>query len=213
MIISKMNARKTLFMGLIMTLLFTNVYAQDPIKIMLYGDSLMAGYGLPQNENLTSELTRNFEGLDPAVNFINASISGNTSKNGLSRIDWSLGDNPRIVILCLGANDMLRGLDPALTKNNLDLIIEKFIKNNSIVVLAGMKSSESMGPSYQKEFDSLYPELSKKYSLIFMPFLLEGIALEKEMLLPDYKHPNAKGIKMMAGNLKPYILEAIDRLD
>ena len=78
MIISKMNAGKTLFIGLIMTLLFTNVYAQDPIKIMLYGDSLMAGYGLPQNENLTSELTRNFEGLDPAVNFINASISGNT---------------------------------------------------------------------------------------------------------------------------------------
>ena len=112
MIISKKHAFKSLFMGLIMTLLFTNVYAQDPIKIMLYGDSLMAGYGLSQTENLTSELTRNFKNNEPPIQFINASISGNTSKNGLSRVDWSLGDKPSIVILCLGANDMLRGLDP-----------------------------------------------------------------------------------------------------
>ena len=213
MIISKKHAFKSLFMGLIMTLLFTNVYAQDPIKIMLYGDSLMAGYGLSQTENLTSELTRNFKNNEPPIQFINASISGNTSKNGLSRVDWSLGDKPSIVILCLGANDMLRGLDPSLTSNNLEQIINKFVENKSVVVLAGMKSPESMGAKYQLEFDSIYPELSKKYSLIMMPFLLEGVALEKDMLLADYKHPNAEGIKVMASNLKPYILEAIKKLD
>ena len=212
MIISKTHALKSFFICLMMTLLFTNVYAQDPIKIMLYGDSLMAGYGLPQNENLTSELTRNFEGLDPAVNFINASISGNTSKNGLSRVDWSLGDNPNIVILCLGANDMLRGLDPSLTKNNLDSIINKFINNKAIIILAGMQSPESMGPKYKKEFDAIYPDLSAQYNLIFMPFLLEGVALEKELLQADFKHPNAKGIRVMADNLNPYILQAIDQL-
>jgi len=195
-----------------MTLLFTNVFAQDPVKIMLYGDSLMAGYGLSQQENLTSELTRSFKDNKPPIKFINASISGNTSKNGLSRVEWSLGDNPRIVILCLGANDMLRGLDPALTSNNLDLIISKFIKNNSVIVLAGMKSPKSMGKKYQIAFDSLYPKLSEKYSLILMPFLLKGIALKKEMLLADYKHPNAKGIKVMANNLRPFILEAIEQL-
>ena len=212
MIISKKHAGKSLIVALIMTLLFTNVYAQDPIKIMLYGDSLMAGYGLSQKENLSSELTRSFKENEPIVKFINASISGNTSKNGLSRVEWSLEDNPSIVILCLGANDMLRGLDPSLTSNNLDLIINKFINNNSVVVLAGMKSPESMGAKYQLEFDSIYPELSKKYGLILMPFLLEGIALEKEMLLADYKHPNANGIKVMANNLRPYILEAIEKL-
>jgi acyl-CoA thioesterase-1 len=180
---------------------------------MLYGDSLMAGYGLSQTENLTSELTRNFKNNEPPIQFINASISGNTSKNGLSRVDWSLGDKPSIVILCLGANDMLRGLDPSLTSNNLEQIINKFVENKSVVVLAGMKSPESMGAKYQLEFDSIYPELSKKYSLIMMPFLLEGVALEKDMLLADYKHPNAKGIKVMASNLKPYILEAIKKLD
>ena len=195
-----------------MTLLFTNVNAQDPIKIMLYGDSLMAGYGLPQKDNLASELSREIKSNDSMISFINASISGNTSKNGLSRVDWSLGDNPNIVILCLGANDMLRGLDPSLTKNNLDSIINKFINNNAIIILAGMQSPESMGPKYKKEFDAIYPDLSAQYNLIFMPFLLEGVALEKELLQADFKHPNAKGIRVMADNLNPYILQAIDQL-
>ena len=107
---------------------------------------------------------------------------------------------------------MLRGLDPALTKNNLDLIISKFVSNNSIVILAGMQSPESMGPEYQSEFDGIYPELSNKYNLIFMPFLLKGVALEKEMLQPDFQHPNAQGMKVIAKNLEPYIVQAIARL-
>ena len=212
MIISKTHALKSFFICLMMTLLFTNVNAQDPIKIMLYGDSLMAGYGLPKKDNLASELSREIKSNDSMISFINASISGNTSKNGLSRVDWSLGDNPNIVILCLGANDMLRGLDPSLTKNNLDSIINKFINNKAIIILAGMQSPESMGPKYKKEFDAIYPDLSAQYNLIFMPFLLEGVALEKELLQADFKHPNAKGIRVMADNLNPYILQAIDQL-
>ena len=212
MIISKTHALKSFFICLMMTLLFTNVNAQDPIKIMLYGDSLMAGYGLPQKDNLASELSREIKSNDSTISFINASISGNTSKNGLSRVDWSLGDNPNIVILCLGANDMLRGLDPSLTKNNLDSIINKFINNNAIIILAGMQSPESMGPKFKKEFDAIYPDLSAQYNLIFMPFLLEGVALEKELLQADFKHPNAKGIRVMADNLNPFILQAFDQL-
>ena len=212
MIISKKISLRLVFLGSMLIFIISTVSADNSLKVMLYGDSLMAGYGLPQNENLTSELTRNFKENNPSLTFINASISGNTSKNGLSRVDWSLGDKPNIVILCLGANDMLRGLDPALTANNLDTIITKFKKNNAIVILAGMLSPESMGPDYQSEFDSIYPELSKKHSLIFMPFLLDGVALEKELLLTDYKHPNAQGIKVMATNLSPYIAEAVSKL-
>ena len=212
MIISKKNSLRSVFIGLLLIFFISNVYAENSLKVMLYGDSLMAGYGLPQNENLASELTRNFKESNPSLTFINASISGNTSKNGLARVDWSLGDKPNIVILCLGANDMLRGLDPALTNNNLNEIITKFKKNNAIVILAGMLSPESMGPDYQAAFDSIYPELSKKHSLVFMPFLLEGVALEKDLLLADYKHPNAKGIEVIAANLNPYIHEAISRL-
>jgi len=212
MIISKKISLRLVFLGSMLIFIISTVSADNSLKVMLYGDSLMAGYGLPQNENLTSELTRNFKENNPSLTFINASISGNTSKNGLSRVDWSLGDKPNIVILCLGANDMLRGLDPALTANNLDTIITKFKKNNAIVILAGMLSPESMGPDYQSEFDSIYPELSKKHSLIFMPFLLDGVALEKDLLLADYKHPNAQGIKVMATNLSSYIVEAVSRL-
>ena len=212
MIISKKISLRSVFLSSLLLFFTSTVYADNSLKIMLYGDSLMAGYGLPQNVNLASELTRNFKENNPSLTFINASISGNTTKNGLSRVDWSLGDKPNIVILCLGANDMLRGLDPALTAKNLDAIITKFINNNAIVILAGMLSSESMGPEYQIQFDSIYPELSKKHSLIFMPFLLDGVALEKELLLADYKHPNAKGIKVMSTNLSPFIVEALSRL-
>jgi len=188
------------------------VYAEQTIKVMLYGDSLMAGYGLTQNENLASELSRNFEADNLEVSIINASISGNTSKNGLSRVDWSLGDKPNIVVVCLGANDMLRGLDPALTMENLDAIITKFNQSGSVVILAGMQSSESMGPDYQAQFDGIYPKLAIKHNLIFMPFLLKDVALEKDKLQADYKHPNEEGIKIIASNLYPYLLEGLARL-
>ena len=213
MIISKKTMLKVIFTCLLCVLLFTSAYAEKTIKVMLYGDSLMAGYGLAQNENLASELSRSFEADNLEVSIINASISGNTSKNGLSRVDWSLGDKPNIVVVCLGANDMLRGLNPLLTMENLDSIITKFNQSNSIVILAGMQSPESMGPDYKIQFDEIYPNLAAKYNLIFMPFLLKDIALEKKNLQADYKHPNKRGIKIIARNLYPYILEGIAQLE
>ena len=209
MIISSKKTLKALLIAIIVIFFSTKSFAENPIRIMLYGDSLMAGYGLPPSENLAAELNRNFENSGSSIIIINSSISGNTSKNGLSRLDWSLEDSPSIVVLSLGANDMLRGLNPELTMQNLDSIINKFKKNRSIVILAGMLASESMGPKYQSQFDAIYPELAKKYDLIFMPFLLEGVALEKKYLQADYKHPNALGIEIIASNLYPYIIEAI----
>ena len=209
MIISSKKTLKALLIAIIVVFVSTKSFAENPIRIMLYGDSLMAGYRLSPSENLAAELKRNFEASGPSIIIINASISGNTSKNGLSRLDWSLEDKPSIVVLSLGANDMLRGLNPELTMQNLDSIINKFKKNGSIVILAGMLASESMGPKYQSQFDGIYPELAKKYDLIFMPFLLDGVALDKKYLQADYKHPNAQGIKIMASNLYPYIIEAI----
>ena len=209
MIISSKKTLKALLIAIIVVFVSTKSFAENPIRIMLYGDSLMAGYRLSPSENLAAELKRNFEASGPSIIIINASISGNTSKNGLSRLDWSLEDSPSIVVLSLGANDMLRGLNPELTMQNLDSIINKFKKNRSIVILAGMLASESMGPKYQSQFDAIYPELAKKYDLIFMPFLLEGVALDKKYLQADYKHPNALGIKIIASNLYPYIIKAI----
>ena len=212
MIISKNKMLKSLFFLFFLSTISFNVFATNQIKIMLYGDSLMAGYGLPQKENLSSVLPSKFNLAESQLQIINASVSGNTSSNGLARLDWSLEDKPNIVILCLGANDMLRGIDPKLTKQNLNQIIEKMIQNGSKVILAGMRSPESMGQNYQQEFDLIYQELAEEHEVIFMPFLLEGVALEKDYLQSDYKHPNALGVDIMASNLYPYILKGISLL-
>jgi len=212
MIISKNKTLKSLFFLFFLSTISFNVFATNQIKIMLYGDSLMAGYGLTQNENLSSVLPSKFNLTESQLQIINASVSGNTSSNGLARLDWSLEDKPNIVILCLGANDMLRGIDPKLTKQNLNQIIEKMIQNGSKVILAGMRSPESMGQNYQQEFDLIYQELAEEHEVIFMPFLLEGVALEKDYLQSDYKHPNALGVNIMASNLYPYILKGMSLL-
>ena len=212
MIISKNKTLKSLFFLFFLSTISFNVFAINQIKIMLYGDSLMAGYGLPQNENLSSVLPSKFNLAESQLQIINASVSGNTSSNGLARLDWSLEDKPNIVILCLGANDMLRGIDPKLTKQNLNQIIEKMIQNGSKVILAGMRSPESMGKNYQQKFDLIYQELAEEHEVIFMPFLLEGVALEKDYLQSDYKHPNALGVNIMASNLYPYILKGMSLL-
>ena len=212
MIISKNKMLKSLFFLFFLSTISFNVFATNQIKIMLYGDSLMAGYGLTQNENLSSVLPSKFNLAESQLQIINASVSGNTSSNGLARLDWSLEDKPNIVILCLGANDMLRGIDPKLTKQNLNQIIEKMIQNGSKVILAGMRSPESMGQNYQQEFDLIYQELAEEHEVIFMPFLLEGVALEKDYLQSDYKHPNALGVKIMASNLYRYILKGMSLL-
>ena len=212
MIISKNKGFQSLFCLFLLFIISLNTLAAKEIKIMLYGDSLMAGYGLNQNENLSSALAAKFSLKETAVLIINASVSGNTTSNGLARLDWSLGESPNIVILCLGANDMLRGIDPKYIKENLNTMISKINESGSKVILAGMRSPTSMGEIYQQRFDQMYREIAEEHDLTFMPFLLEGIALEKKYLQNDDKHPNALGIQVMANNLYPYILESMNLL-
>ena len=212
MIISKNKGFQSLFCLFLLFIISLNTLAAKQITIMLYGDSLMAGYGLNQNENLSSALAEKFSLKETAVLIINASVSGNTTSNGLARLDWSLGESPNIVILCLGANDMLRGIDPKYIKENLNTMISKINESGSKVILAGMRSPKSMGGIYQQRFDQMYREIAEEHDLTFMPFLLEGIALEKKYLQNDYKHPNALGIQVMANNLYPYILESMNLL-
>ena len=138
----------------------TNLSAMS-IKIMLYGDSLMAGYGLTQNENLSSVLMNKIKKNYMDIDLINASVSGNTSKDGLARLKWSLEDKPAVLVLCLGANDMLRGINPTITKANLNEIIPQVKKKNIIVVLSGMQAPDNMGQNYKQQFDNIYPELAK----------------------------------------------------
>ena len=174
---------------------------------MLFGDSLMAGYGLTQNHHLDKVLQKKFEGQN--ITFINASVSGDTTKGGLDRLDWSLGDKPDLIFLCLGANDMLRGINPKVTRDNLDMMIQKIKSKNIKIILAGMMAQESYGTSYAKQFNSIYPDLSKKHKIKLYPFLLDGVALNPELNLDDGKHPNIKGVQVIAKNIFPIIQDEI----
>lgn len=180
-------------------------------KIVLYGDSLMAGYGLDQKHHLATILEKNLnlKGMD--VKVINASVSGDTSAGGLNRINWILSEQKfDLFILGLGANDMLRGISPEETEKNLEKIIENVLDKNITLILAGMIAPTTHGAEYKNKFDIIYKNLSTKYNLKLVPFLLEGVALNPDLNLDDGMHPNEKGVVIVSKNLEKKIIEAIN---
>ncbi len=179
----------------------TKVYCNQ--KIALFGDSLMSGYGLEKEFHLSTILEKNLTEKGFNVNVINASVSGDTTSGGLNRLTWLLEKRDiDIVVLCLGANDMLRGIKPSSIKKNLNEILEILQERNINILLAGMLSQETLGNEYKKKFDRIYPELAKKFKISFLPFLLDGVALNSELNLNDGKHPNQKGVKIISKNLE-----------
>lgn len=177
------------------------VTANKP-KIVAFGDSLTAGFGLTEKESYPYLLQQklNADGFDYEV--VNAGVSGDTSLGGLERIDWVLEiDNVKILVLELGANDLLRGVPPAKVKENLDKIISRAKAKNIKVLLCGMLAPPSMGLEYQRDFTNVFPDLAEKHKLAYVPFLLENVALKKELNQADGIHPNAEGEKIMTANI------------
>jgi len=181
-------------------------------NIILFGDSLMAGYGLPQEKHLSVVLQNNMNESDYNLRIINGSVSGSTSAGGLNRAEWSLSE-PYIdlMILGLGANDMLRGISPIETKRNLEKIIQIAKLRNIEIILAGMIAPTTYGFSYKKKFDNIYPNLAKKYDLNLIPFLLEGVALIAEFNQDDGIHPNEKGTLIVSDTLTKSIISFIKK--
>jgi len=170
----------------------------------------MSGYGLANEDHLSVVLENNLKSKGYDIEIINGSVSGNTSSGGLNRAEWTLSElNVDLMILCLGANDMLRGIKPSETKKNLEKIIKVAQDKNIEVILAGMISPTSHGIKYKKNFDKIYPDLSKQYDLIYIPFLLEGVALKPELNLDDGMHPNSSGIKVISKMLEKKIISLI----
>ena len=166
----------------------------------------MAGYGLDEEFHLHHLLQSDLANLGITSTITNASVSGDTSHMGWNRLEWSLAeDDYDLFVLGLGANDMLRGIEPDITKSNLEKIIEKVESKNIHVLLLGMQAPSSYGEQYQKNFNAIYFDLSNKYNLILMPFYLEGVALNPDLNLEDGKHPNAKGITLISKNLSNII--------
>ena len=196
-------------------LLLRPARAADPVKVLAFGDSLTAGYGLKQGEGFADQLQTAFRKMGRPVTVINGGVSGDTSAGGLSRIDWAMADKPAVVILELGANDMLRALDPDSTRNNLGGIIAKAQAAGAKVLLCGMKAQRNLGAEYVQKFDALYPDLAKQYGVPLYPFFLAGIlaadgTADTTLLQPDGLHPTEAGAKRIVDDIMPALLKLLD---
>lgn len=186
------------------------VTAQEPVRIMLFGDSLVAGYGLPAEDAIPANLEAALADRGIAATVLNAGVSGDTTAGGVSRLAWALADDPDFVVVELGANDGLRGIDPANTRQNLDTILSELDAAGVPALLAGMLAPRNLGPEYAAEFDALYPELAEKHDVPLYPFFLEGVALEPSLNQPDGIHPNAAGVDAIVERFTPVLIEALD---
>ena len=182
------------------------------MKIVALGDSLTAGLGLPANEAFPTKLTRALQAKGIAVTIANAGVSGDTASGGLARLDWSVPEGTEAVIVELGANDMLRGIDPAVTKAALDQILTKLAQRHILVLLAGMKSLSNFGPDYARSFEAIYPALASTHAVVFYPFFLAGVADDPKFNQGDGLHPNAAGVDVIVARILPQVETLIARV-
>ena len=205
------NLKKFFFLFLVSILINNCGKNNDKIKvekILLFGDSLMSGYGLKPNQNLSQILEQDLKLSGYTIEVINKCIAGDTTLDGLNRIDIVLMENNYdLVIIGLGANDMLRGIKPENIKRNLEKIIKKVKQKEINILLTGMVSSPSRGLKYKKEFDNIFKDLSDHYDLYYYPFLLKDVALKPKYNQPDGIHPNFKGLSIISKNLKNSIVD------
>ena len=207
MINKPLNFLKLILLSLILINCSENNKIESINKILLFGDSLMSGYGLKENQALSIILENDLKEIGYNIKVINGSVSGDTSKDGLSRIEeFTFDDEIDLIILGLGANDMLRRINPNQTESNLRKIIEILRAKNIKIILAGMKASPANGLAYKKKFDNIFPKLAKEYDLDLIPFLLERVALNPKLNQSDGIHPNYKGSKMISETIKKSII-------
>lgn len=178
-------------------------------EILAFGDSLTAGFGLPPKASFPARLEARLhaDGVDARV--VNAGVSGDTTAGGLARLDWALADKPDLVILELGANDALRGIDPDTVRANLDKMIVKVQASGAKLLLAGMRAPPNWGEEYQDKFDRIYPELARARNVPLYPFFLDGVAMNPELNQPDGLHPNEHGVAIVIDRIAPVVEQLI----
>ncbi len=181
--------------------------------ILALGDSLTAGYGLPAAEGFTVKLEAALKARGHDVTIVNAGVSGDTATGGFARIDWSLTPEIEGVILELGANDMLRGVNPKDTEKALDGIMAKLAERKLPVLVAGMLAAPNLGAAYGEAFNGLYPALAAKYDALFYPFFLDGVAGDQALNQADGIHPNAQGVDVVVERILPSVESLIDRIE
>jgi len=192
-------------------MLFAPAHAAQKV-ILALGDSLTAGYGLPPGESLVDKLQEALRAQGQDVKIINAGVSGDIAAQGAARLDWALTDDVKGVIVELGANDALRGLDPAQADQALRQIMDKLKSKNLPVLILGMKAPPNLGPDYVSKFDGMYPKLAANYGALFYPFYLDGVAAQPDLNQADGIHPNEKGLAVIIPKLLPQVEELLSKL-
>ena len=196
-------------LGVITALFPEPVYSKEKAVVLAFGDSLTAGYGVKDEESYPSKLQEKISSAGFPHKVVNAGVSGDTTAGGVRRIRWLMKHEPEIVILALGANDGLRGLSIDEMRKNLEVMITICREHNAQILLAGMKALPNYGEDYMREFETVFPELAEKHDLIFLPFLLEGVAGEREYTQSDGLHPLASGYSIITDlvwqRLKPML--------
>lgn len=197
----------------------TSAVAAEPVEVVALGDSLTAGYGLPQGQGLVPKLQAwlDEQGVDAKV--VNAGVSGDTTRGGLSRVEWSLSDQSDAMIVALGGNDLLRGIDPISSRENLAAILDIAAARELPVLLVGLEAPSNYGAGFKEAFDSMYAELSQEYDTLFMPDFFEGLRVNggtnlqdvREFMQADGIHPNAEGVERIVSVLGPRVEELVER--
>lgn len=188
------------------------VYAATTVRIVAFGDSLVAGFGLKPSESFPAQLELALKSRGHNVEVVNSGVSGDTAANGLERFDWAVPDDAQAVILELGANDALRGLDPKQTSATLDQILSKLANRKVPVLIAGMQSPRNWGEAYAAAFDGMYADLASKHGAILYPFFLDGVALDPKLNQGDGLHPTGAGVAEIVKRITPKVEELIGRL-
>jgi acyl-CoA thioesterase-1 len=198
-------SRVQLISLIFMMLISTQAVASVP-RIILFGDSLTAGPGVGAQETLSAQLSERLKKSGFNTEVVNAGVSGDTTETGLARLDYTLeGGAVDLAVIELGANDMLRGLDPLKARTNLEKIITAFQAKNARILLVTMVAGENWGQTYKKAFDSIYPDLAQKFGVQLVPFIMQDIWGDPGLLIGDGLHPNAQGIAKMVDRIAPQI--------
>lgn len=204
----------------LVTILSVGVVYAEPITVAALGDSLTQGYGLPADQGFVPQLSRWLDMQGANVELINGGVSGDTTAGGLSRIAWTLSDDVDALIVALGGNDLLRGIDPAVSRANLEGIMEVARDRDLPVLLVGMDAPANYGAEFEQAFDAMYPELAEAFGALYHPNFLgalsgreDQVATLETYMQRDGIHPNAQGVALIVEDLGPKVLELVDRSD
>nr|WP_086452349.1 arylesterase [Marivivens niveibacter] len=219
MVINRYGAYRLVRNAIAAVVLLAGAAQAQTVTIAALGDSLTQGYGLPVDDGFVPQLEQwlSDQGADVAV--LNAGVSGDTTAGGLSRVGWTLSPDVDAMIVTLGGNDLLRGIDPAVSRANLDGIMQAAQDAQIPVLLVGMQASNNYGPDYKAAFDSMYPELASEYDALYYPSFLgplveEGdVAAARAFFQPDGIHPNSEGVAVIVDAMGPTVLDLIDKVD